>query len=157
MTCFGLLLQDELFSRGSNDIGNKGRGNWQRGHIRPRFSIHFDDDPHEFNHIFQDGLFNLVGQEILQPQPERMPFQVHHKFFGIQVPPHVSMRPEMPTNSWQEIVHEPVVHHHGWPTASFPLPPPPPKNQISQGDPALSLVQSSHASKTLKIDVPELV
>jgi hypothetical protein len=67
------------------------------------------------------------------------------------------MQPEPPANDgWQEIVHQPVVHHHGWPTASFPLPPPPPpKNPISQADHVVSPVQSSHASKRLKNDVPK--
>jgi hypothetical protein len=67
------------------------------------------------------------------------------------------MQPKPPTNDgWKEIVHQHVVHHHGWPIASFPLPPPPPpKNQISQADHVLSPVQSSHDSKRLKIDVPK--
>jgi hypothetical protein len=69
------------------------------------------------------------------------------------------MKPEPHTNDgWQDIVHQPVFHHHGWPTVSFPLPPPPPpKNQISQVDHIVSLVQSSHASKRLKTDVPKPV
>jgi hypothetical protein len=69
------------------------------------------------------------------------------------------MQPESPANDgWQEIVHQPVVHHHGWPTASFPLPPlPPPKNPISQDDHVVSPVQSSHASKRLKTDVSKPV
>jgi hypothetical protein len=69
------------------------------------------------------------------------------------------MQPEPPANDgWQEIVHQPVVHHHGWPTASFPLPPPPPpKNPISQVDHVVSPIQSSHSSKRLKTNVPKPV
>jgi hypothetical protein len=64
---------------------------------------------------------------------------------------------EPPANDgWQEIVHQPVVHHHGWPTVSFPLPPPPlPINPNAQVDRVVSPVQSSHASKRLKTDVPK--
>ena len=41
---------------------------------------------------------------------------------------------------------------------SFPLPPPPPpKNPNPQADHVVSPMQSSHASKRLKIDVPEPV
>jgi hypothetical protein len=69
-----------------------------RGHKRPRFSIHFDVDTQELNHIFQVGFFNLVGQGILQCRPKRPPFQAHQNFFGIRVPPHVSMLPEPPAN-----------------------------------------------------------
>jgi hypothetical protein len=37
------------------------------------------------------------------------------------------MQPEPPANDgWQEIVHQPIAHHHGWPTISLPFPPPPP-------------------------------
>ena len=66
-----------FFSRGSNGRGNRGRGNWQRGHRIPWFSIHFDVDPRELNHLFQVGFFNLVGHGILQPRPEIPPFQAH--------------------------------------------------------------------------------
>jgi hypothetical protein len=38
---------------------------------------------HKNYHIFQDGFFNLVVHGILQPQPERTPFQAHQKFYGI--------------------------------------------------------------------------
>jgi hypothetical protein len=151
-----------FFSRGSNGRGvnrgaNRGKGNWQRGHRRPQFSIHFDVDPQELNQLFQVGFFNLVGQGILQPIPERPPYQPHQNVSGIHVPPHVSMQPEPPVNDgWQEIVHQPVAHHHGWPTVSFPLPPPPPpKNPNAQVDHVVSPVQSSHASKRLKTDVPK--
>jgi hypothetical protein len=63
-----------------------GRGNWQRGHRRPQFSIHFDVDSQELNYLFQVGFFNLVGHGILQPRPERPPFQPLQKFSGICVP-----------------------------------------------------------------------
>jgi len=67
------------------------------------------------------------------------------------------MHPEPPANyGWQEIVHQYVAHHHGWPTVSFPLPPPPPSiNPNVQVDHVASLVQSSHARKSLKTDVPK--
>jgi hypothetical protein len=67
------------------------------------------------------------------------------------------MQPELPANDgWQEIVHQPVAHHHGWPTISFPFPPPPsPFNPNSQADRVALLVQSSHASKRLKTTIPE--
>jgi hypothetical protein len=95
-SCFRM----SFFSRGSNGRGaNRGRGNnWQRGHRRPRFSIHFDVDPQELNQLFQDGFFNLVGQGIMQPRPKRPPFQPHQNFSGVCVPPHVSMQPEQPVN-----------------------------------------------------------
>jgi hypothetical protein len=148
-----------FFSRGSNGRGaNRGRGNnWKRGHRRPWFSIHFDVDPQELNQFFQVGFFNLVGQGILQPRPERPPFQPHQNFSGVCVPPHVSMQPEPPINDgWQEVVHHPTVHHHGWPTTSLPFPPPPPPlNQNAQIDHVVSLVQYSHASKRLKTAIPE--
>jgi len=38
-----------FFSRGSQGWGNKGRGNWNRGPRRPRFSIHFDADSKELS------------------------------------------------------------------------------------------------------------
>jgi len=82
--CFKMIF----LSRRSNDRGaNRGSGNnWQRGHIRPRFSIHFDADPQELNQLFQVGFFNLVGQGILQPRPERPPYQSHQNFSGVCVP-----------------------------------------------------------------------
>jgi hypothetical protein len=127
-----------FFSRGNNGrVTNKGRGNnWQRGHRRSRFSIHFDNDPQDLSQIFQAGFFNLVGQEILQPIPERPPFQPHQKISGVYVPPHVSMQLERPTNDvWKEIVHHPAAHHHGWPIVSLPFPPHPlPFNPNSQVD-----------------------
>jgi hypothetical protein len=68
----------------------------------------------------------------------------------------VSLQPEVPKNyGWKEIVNQPVSHHHGWHTMSFPLPPPiNPNVQISC---AISLVHSSHASKRLKTDIPQPV
>jgi hypothetical protein len=89
-----------FFSRGSNGRGaNKGRGNnWQKGHRRPRFSIHFDVDPQELNQFFQDGFFNLVGLGIMQPRPESPHFHPHQKLSGICLPPRVSMLLEPPAN-----------------------------------------------------------
>jgi len=146
-----------LFSIGNNGGGvNRGKGNnWQRGHRRPQFSIHFDDDPHELNYLFQVGFFNLVGQGILQPIPERPPFQPHQNFSSIHVPPHVSMQLEPPaSDGWQEIFHQPVAHHHAWPTVSLPLPPPPPPiNPNAQADRIVSPIQSSHACKRNKISI----
>jgi hypothetical protein len=108
------------------------------------------------NNLFQASFFNLVGQGIFQPRPEKPPCQAHQNIPGIPIPPHVSMRPEPPANDgWKDIVHQHVVHHHDWPTTSFPLPLPPPKNQVSQVDPFVSPVQSSHANKRLKTDAPE--
>jgi hypothetical protein len=68
----------------------------------------------------------------------------------------VSLQPKVPANDgWKEIVHQPVSHHRGWPTMSFHLPPPiNPNVQISL---VVSPVQSSHASKRLKTDVPQPV
>jgi hypothetical protein len=148
-----------FFTRGSNKGRNANNiGNWQRGHRRIRLSIHFDVDPKELSQLFQVGFFNLVVQGILQPRPDRNPFHSIHNFSGIPVHPHVSIRPEPPTNDgWKVIVHQPVFHHLSWPTTSFPLPPPPLKNQVSQVDPDVSPVQSSHASKRLKIYVLEHV
>jgi hypothetical protein len=66
------------------------------------------------------------------------------------------MQPEVPgTDSWKEIVHQPVSHHHGWPIVSLSLPPP--INPNVQIVCVVSPVQSSHASKTLKTDTPQLV
>jgi hypothetical protein len=150
-----------FFSRGSHGRGGgRGRNNfWQRGNKRPRFSIHFDVDPQELNQLFQDGFFNLVGQGVFQPhpRPERPPFQPHPSFSNVHVPAHVSLQPEVPINDgWQDIVHSPVVHHDGWPTVSFPFPPPPPLNQHAQQiDHVASPVQSSHASKRLKTTIHE--
>jgi hypothetical protein len=65
-----------FFSRGSHGRGNKGRGNWNRGPRRPRFSIHFDADSQELGQLFQAIFFNWIGQGVVQPRPERPPFQV---------------------------------------------------------------------------------
>jgi hypothetical protein len=135
-----------FFSRGSHGRNNRGRGNWNRGPRRPRFSIHFDVDPQELNQLFQDGFFNWIGQGIVHPRPERPPFQPQN-VPGIPVPPHVSLQPEVPENDgWKEIVHPTVSHHRGWPNLSLP-PPPPPVNPNAQISPAHSPVQSSHARK----------
>jgi hypothetical protein len=143
-----------FFSRGSHGRNNRGRGNWNRGPRRPRFSIHFDVDPQELNQLFQVGFFNWIGKGIVQPRPERPPFQPQN-IPGIHVPPHVSMQPEVPANDgWKEIVNPVVSHHRGWPNLS--LPPPPPVNPNVQISPVHSPVQSSHASKRLKTDVPHV-
>jgi hypothetical protein len=144
-----------FFSKGSNGQNNRGKGNWHRGHKRPRFFIHFDANPQELNHLFQVGFFNLVGHKILHHRPERPPFQPPQNFPGILVPPHVSMQAKPPTNDdWQEIDNQHVSHRHGWPTISLPLPPPPPPvNPNAQIFHDVSPVQSSHASKRLKTDI----
>jgi hypothetical protein len=57
----------------------------------------------------------------------------------------------------EEVVHQPTVHHHGWPTTSLPLPPPPPLlNQNAKIDHFVSPIQSSHASKRIKNVIPML-
>jgi hypothetical protein len=138
-----------FFSRGSHGRGNRGRDNWNRGPRRPRFSIHFDVDSQELGQLFQAIFFNSIGQGVVQPRPERPPFQVLQAL-GIPVPPHVSLQPEVPENDgWQEIVHPTVSQHRGWPNLSLPAPPP--NNQIVQDAPH-SPVQSSHASKRFKTE-----
>jgi hypothetical protein len=68
---------------------------------------------------------------------------------------HVSMQLEVPANDgWQEIVNLTVSHHRGWPNLS--LPPPPPVNPNVQIALVHSPIQSSHASKRLKTDVPHV-
>jgi len=136
---------------------NRGIGNnWQRGHRRPRFSIHFYANMKELNHVFKHGFFNLVGQGILQPKLERPPFQPHQNFSSVYVPPHVSMHTKPPINDgWREYFHHPI-HHHGWPTTSLLFPPPPPLlNTNAKINYVVSLVQSSHASKRLKTSILE--
>jgi hypothetical protein len=119
-----------FFSRGSHDQGNRGRGNWNRGPRRLRFSIHFDADSQELGQLFQGRFFNWIGQGVVQPRPERPPFQAQ-QVLGIPVPPHVSLQPEVPENDgWQEIVHQIISQQLGWPNLS--LPSPPPINQIVQ-------------------------
>jgi hypothetical protein len=139
-----------FFSRGSHGRGNRGRGNWNRGPRRPRFSIHFDVDSEELGQLFHARFFNWIGQGIVQPRPERPPFQAPQAP-SIPVPPHVSLQPEVPENDgWQEIVHPTVSQHRGWPNLSLPAPPP--LNPIVQAAPNHSPVQSSHASKRLKTE-----
>jgi hypothetical protein len=139
-----------FFSRGSHGRGNRGRGNWNRGPRRPRFSIHFDVDSQELGQLFQARFFNWIGQGVVQPRPERPPFQ-YPQAPGILVSPHVSLQLEVPENyRWQDIVHPTVSQHHGWPNLSLPAPPP--TNQIVQVALAHSPVQSSRASKRLKIE-----
>jgi hypothetical protein len=139
-----------LFSRGSHGRNNMGRGNRNRGPRRPMFSIHFDANPQELNQLFQARFFNLIGQGVVQPRLKMPPFQSQH-VPGIPVSPHVSLQPEVPENDgWQEIVHPTVSQHHGWPNLSLPAPPPL-VNPIAQVTPNHSPIQSSHASKRLKI------
>jgi hypothetical protein len=81
---------------------------------------------------------------VVQPRPERPPFQDPH-VPGIPVPPHVSLQSEVPENDGsQEIIHTTVSQHRGWPNLSLPA------NQIVQASPAHSPIQSSHAIKRLK-------
>jgi hypothetical protein len=139
-----------FFNRGSHNQGNKGQGNWNRGPRRPRFSIHFDIDSEELGQLFHVGFFNWIGQGIVQPRPERLPFQAQQAP-GIPMPPHVSLQPEVPENDgWHEIVHPTVSQHRGWP--NLPLPPPPLVNPIVQAAPNHLPVKSSHASKRLKTE-----
>jgi hypothetical protein len=66
------------------------------------------------------------------------------------------MQPEVPENDGcQEIVNLEVSHHSGWPNLSLP-PPPPPINPNVQISLVHSPVQSSHAIKRIKIDVPHV-
>jgi hypothetical protein len=140
-----------FFSKGIHGRGNRGRGNWNRGPIRPRFSIHFDADSQELSQLFQAGCFNWIGQGVVQPRPKRPLFQAPH-VPRIPVPPHVSLQHEVPENNgWQEIVHPTVSQHRGWPNLSLPTPPPSVK-QIFQDSPTQSPVESSHTRKRLKIE-----
>jgi hypothetical protein len=68
----------------------------------------------------------------------------------------VSLQPEVPTNDgWQEIFHQSISHHCGWPSMQLSLPPPVnPNVQISR---VVSPFQSSRASKRLKTDIPQPV
>jgi hypothetical protein len=148
-----------FFSRGSNGRG-RGRNNfWQRGNRRPRFSIHFDVDPQELNQLFQAGFFNLVGQGVFQPHLDlRDPLSNLIRISQVSMfhlMSHSSQR-SLVNDGWKDIVNQPAVHHHGWPTVSLPLPPPPPHNQHAQQiDHIASPAQSSHASKKLKTTIPE--
>jgi hypothetical protein len=47
-----------FFNKGSHGQNNRGRGSWNRGTRRPRFSIHFDADPKELNQLLQAVFFN---------------------------------------------------------------------------------------------------
>jgi hypothetical protein len=139
-----------FFSPGNHGQGNIGRGNWNRGRRRPRFSIHFDADLEELGQLFHAEFFNWIGQGIVQPRPERPPFQ-SSQAPGIHVPPHVSLQPEVPENNgWQDIAHPTVSQCHGWTNLS--LPSPPPINPIAQAALDHSQVQSSHARKRLKTE-----
>ena len=64
-----------FFSRDSHDRGNQGRGNWNIGPRRPRFSIQFDVNSQELYQLFQAGFFNWIGKGVVQPRPEKPPFQ----------------------------------------------------------------------------------
>jgi hypothetical protein len=67
----------------------------------------------------------------------------------------VSLQPEVPANDgWKEIINLVVYHHLGWP--NFSLPPPPPLNHNVHISSVDSPIQSSHASKRIKIDVPHV-
>jgi hypothetical protein len=100
--------------------------------------------------LFHAGFFNWIGQGIVQPRPERPPFQAPQAS-NIYVPPHVSLQPEVPKNDGrQEIVHPIVSQYRGRPNLS--LIPPPLVNPIAQAAPNHSLVQSSHASKRMKTE-----
>jgi hypothetical protein len=138
-----------LFNKGSHGLNKKGRGNWNRGPRRPRFSIHFDAEPQELNQSFQVVFFNWIGKGVVQLRPERPPFQPQHSP-SIPVPHHVSLHPKLPENDrWKEIVHPTVSQHRGWP--NFCLPSPPPLvNPIVQIFLTHSPVHSSHARKILK-------
>ena len=81
-----------LFDRGGHSRNNRGRGNWNKGPRRTRFSIHFDADLQELNQLFQAGFFNWIGQGIVQNRLERPPFQPQN-IPGIPMPAHVSMQP----------------------------------------------------------------
>ena len=64
-----------FFNGGIHGRNNRGRGNWNRGRRRPRFSIHYDADPQELNQLFQAEFFNWIGQGVVQTSSERPPFQ----------------------------------------------------------------------------------
>jgi hypothetical protein len=100
--------------------------------------------------LFHVGFFNWIGKGIVQPRPERSPFQAPQAP-SIPVPPHVSLHPEFPENDgWEEIVHPTISQHDSWPNLT--LPSPPPLNPIVQASPNHSSVQSSHASKILNTE-----
>jgi hypothetical protein len=139
-----------FFIRGSHGKDNRGRGNWNRGLRRPRFSIHFDADSQESGQLFQAGFFNWIRKGMVQPRPERPPFQAPQAP-SILIPPHVSLQPEIPKNNgWQEIVHSIVSQHRGW--NNLYLLAPMPINHIVQDAPVHSPVQSSHDRKMLKTE-----
>jgi hypothetical protein len=147
-----LLISHEcrmsFFSQGSHGQGNRGRGNWNLGPRRPRFSIHFDVDSQKLGQLFHAKFFNCIGQGIVQPRHGRPPFQAPQAL-GIPVRPHVSLQPEVLENDgWQEIVHPTISQHRGLPNLSFPAPSH--IKPIVQYSPDHSPVQSSHASKRLK-------
>jgi hypothetical protein len=139
-----------FFSKGSHGRDNQGGGNCNRFPRRPRFSIHFDIDSQELGQLFQDGFFNWIGKGVVQPRPERPPFQAP-QVPSFHVPPHVSLQPKVIENDgWQEIVHPTVSQHCGWPKLSLPAPLL--INKIVQASPDHLPVQSSHERKRLKIE-----
>ena len=66
-----------FFIWGSHGRGNRGRGNWNQGPRRPRFSIHFDVDSEDLGQLFHVGFFNWIGKGVVQPRPERLPSKLH--------------------------------------------------------------------------------
>ena len=57
------ICRMSFFSWGSDDRGNRGRGNWNRGPRRPRFSIHFDVDSEELGQLFHARSLTGLGRE----------------------------------------------------------------------------------------------
>jgi hypothetical protein len=66
-----------FFSRGSHDRRNRGRGNWNRGPRRPRFSIHFDADLQELAQLFHLGFLIGLGKEWSNLGPKGLPSKPH--------------------------------------------------------------------------------
>jgi hypothetical protein len=94
---------------------------------------------------------NLVGKRSFQPPPppKEPPLHPYPSISDILVQPHVSLPHEIPTNDgWNNVVNPPQVQAHGWPTMSFPLPPPPPKCHAFH---IASEVSHAHFTQPLKI------
>jgi hypothetical protein len=67
------------------------------------------------------------------PRPKIPPYQPRPSLSNVCVPAHVSLQPEVPINDgWHDVVHQPAIHHDGWPIVSLSFPPPPPLNQHAQ-------------------------
>jgi hypothetical protein len=112
----------------------------------------------EFNQLLQTGFLNLAGQGAFQPRPppERPPLQPHPNISGIPIQPHISLPLEIPANDgWNEIVNPPQHQAQGWPTASFPLPPPPPKRSTLHITSKASHAHSAKPFKKLKSQIQE--